>query len=46
MNRTGKAVKGDLIEGWNPDVLTYTLTLGANDPGVYVLPEAPSGVTV
>lgn len=46
VNRTGKAVKGDLIEGWNPDVLTYTLTLGANDPGVYVLPEAPSGVTV
>lgn len=46
VNRSGKAVKGDLIEGWNPDVLTYTLTLGANDPGVYVLPEAPDGVSV
>ena len=46
VNRSGKAVKGDLIEGWNPDVLTYTLTLGADDPGVYVLPEAPEGVTV
>lgn len=46
VNRSGKAVKGDLIEGWDPDVLTYTLTLGADDPGVYVLPEAPDGVTV
>lgn len=46
VNRSGKPVKGDLIDGWNPDVLTYTIRLGEHDPNVYVLPEAPDGVTV
>lgn len=43
---TGKAGKGALIDGWDPDVLDYTIRIGANDPGAYILPEAPSGVSV
>ena len=43
---TGKTSKGTLIDGWDPDVLDYTIRIGANDPGAYILPEAPSGVTV
>lgn len=27
-------------------MLDYTIRIGANDPGAYILPEAPSGVTV
>lgn len=46
VNLTGNASKGALIEGWNPDVLDYTIRIGANDPGAYILPEAPDGVTV
>lgn len=45
-NLTGKTGKGTLIDGWDPDVLDYTIRIGANDPGAYILPEAPSGVTV
>ncbi len=45
-NLTGKTVKGTLIDGWDPDVLDYTIRIGANDPGAYILPEAPDGVTV
>ena len=43
---TGRTSKGTLIDGWDPDVLDYTIRVGANDPGAYILPEAPSGVTV
>lgn len=46
VNYDGKAVKGQLIDGWNPDILTYTITLKDGAAGVYVLPEAPEGVTV
>lgn len=46
VNLTGKASKGALIEGWSPDVLDYTIRIGADDPGAYILPEAPDGVTV
>lgn len=38
VNRTGETVKGDLIDGWNPNRLDYTVTIGENDPSVYVLP--------
>lgn len=46
VNYSGKAVKGDLIDGWDPDVTDYTLTIGQNDPSVYILPVASDGVTV
>ena len=46
VNLTGKAEKGALIDGWNPDVLDYTIRIGANDPGAYILPEAGAGVTI
>lgn len=46
VNLAGKAGKGALIDGWDPDVLDYTIRIGANDPGAYILPEAPSGVSV
>ena len=46
VNLTGKTEKGTLIDGWNPDVLDYTIRIGADDPGAYILPEAPAGVTV
>lgn len=46
VNYDGTAVKGNLIAGWDPNILDYTLTIGENDPGVYVLPVAPQGVTV
>lgn len=46
VNLTGKTGKGTLIDGWDPDVLDYTIRIGANDPGAYILPEASDGVTV
>lgn len=46
VNLTGQTGKGTLIEGWDPDVLDYTLRIGADDPGAYILPEAPDGVNV
>ena len=46
VNLTGKTGKGAPIDGWDPDVLDYTIRIGANDPGAYILPEAPDGVTV
>ncbi|PLS29904.1 cell surface protein, partial [Bifidobacterium margollesii] len=46
VNKAGHTVRGDLIDGWNPDTLDYTIRIRANAPGVYVLPVAPNGVTV
>ncbi|NEG89823.1 hypothetical protein [Bifidobacterium aerophilum] len=46
VNYDGTTGKGTLIEGWNPDVLSYTLHVPADAKGVYVLPEAPDGVNV
>ncbi|MFR2313433.1 MAG: hypothetical protein ACLS6O_00040 [Bifidobacterium sp.] len=39
----GQGGEGALIDGADPDVLDYTIRIGANDPGAYILPEAPSG---
>lgn len=38
INRSGATEQGDLIDGWNPNRLDYTVTIGENDPSVYVLP--------
>lgn len=46
VNLTGETGKGTLIDGWDPDVLDYTIRIGANDPGAYILPEASDDVTV
>lgn len=46
VNYSGRPVKGELIPGWNPDTTDYTLTIDKDAPGVYVLPVAPTGVTV
>lgn len=46
VNYTGQPVKGGLIAGWDPDVTDYTLTIGKDAPSVYILPEAPAGITV
>lgn len=46
VNYDGKAEKGGLIDGWNPDVLEYTVGIAADAKGVYVLPVAPAGTTV
>ena len=46
VNYTGKSVKGDLITGWDPDITDYTLTIGKDDPSVYILPVAHAGVTI
>lgn len=46
VNLDGKSDKGGLIDGWNPDVLDYTLRIKQDAPGAYVLPEAPQGVTL
>lgn len=46
VNYDGTTGRGTLIEGWNPDVLSYTLHVPADAKGVYVLPEAPDGVSV
>ena len=45
-NLTGHTVKGDLIDGWDPDRTDYTIRIGADAPGVYLLPQAPAGMTV
>lgn len=46
VNLDGRHEKGTLIEGWDPDTLSYTITRPADSQGVYILPEAPDGVTV
>lgn len=46
VNLDGKTEKGSLIDGWDPDVLTYTITRPKDSKGVYILPEAPKGVSV
>lgn len=46
VNLSGETTRGDLIDGWDPDVLSYTLRVPADAPGVYVVPEAGDGVTV
>ncbi|MCH3974405.1 MAG: cadherin-like beta sandwich domain-containing protein [Bifidobacterium tibiigranuli] len=46
VNRDGTTAKGALIDGWNPDVLDYTIRIAADAPSVYVLPEAGDGVSV
>lgn len=46
VNYDGTTGKGTLIAGWDPDVLSYTLHVPADAKGVYVLPEAPEGVSV
>lgn len=46
VNLDGKTDKGGLIDGWNPDVLDYTIRIKQDAPGAYVLPEAPQGVTL
>lgn len=46
VNKTGERTKGVLIDGWDPNRLDYTLTVGENDPSPYILPVAGDGVTV
>ncbi|MFR0558261.1 hypothetical protein ACLUWO_05165 [Pseudoscardovia radai] len=46
VNKTGEHTKGALIDGWDPNRLDYTLTVGENDPSPYILPVAGDGVTV
>lgn len=38
--------KGELIEGWNPNRLDYTISLKDASKSPYILPVAPDGVTV
>ncbi|PWG65678.1 hypothetical protein [Bifidobacterium callitrichidarum] len=38
VNKTGENVQGQLVDGWNPNRLDYTITVGENDPSPYVLP--------
>lgn len=46
VNLTGKAEKGALIDNWDPNRLEYVVALENADTSVYLLPEAPEGVTV
>lgn len=46
VNYSGKAVKGKLIDGWNPNRLSYVLSIGEKDPSPYILPVGSKGVTV
>ncbi|MBT1160935.1 hypothetical protein [Bifidobacterium sp. SO1] len=46
VNYDGTTGKGTLIDGWDPDTLAYTVHVPADAKGVYVLPEAPDGVSV
>lgn len=46
VNLTGKAEKGTLIDNWNPNRLDYVVALKDANTSAYLLPEAPTGVTV
>lgn len=43
---SGKDVKGDLIDDWNPNRLDYTIALKDANQSPYLLPIAPDGVNV
>lgn len=45
VNYTGDT-QGDLIEGWNPNRLDYTIALKDANQSPYILPVAPEGVSV
>lgn len=46
VNKTGQHAQGALIDRWDPNRLEYTVTVGEHDPSPYILPIAPTGVSV
>lgn len=46
VNKTGQHSQGDLVDKWDPNRLEYTVTVGEHDPSPYILPVAPTGVSV
>lgn len=46
VNWSGQSSKGELIDGWDPNRLSYVLSIGEKDPSPYILPVAGDGVSV
>lgn len=46
VNYSGARTKGRLIDGWNPNRLSYVLSIDKDAPSPYILPVAGDGVSV
>lgn len=46
VNLTGEATKGELINGWDPNRLDYTIQIGEKDPSPFILPLGSDDVSI